>query len=159
MWIPHAILDDGNLIKFQDDAFHRPAPVPETNTKILKAQEWDRRWIRIQRPTVMVGGELVMDNLEIRHDTRSNVCEAPLQMKSNCGCLLIDDFGRQRIQPEELLNRWIVPLESRCDFLTLPTGKKIQIPFEQLIVAFVPLGLNIHRCIELRARCGKTANQ
>jgi predicted ATPase with chaperone activity len=134
IWIPHAILDDGNLIKLQDDAFHRPAPIPDADGNILKAQEWDRRWLRIGRPTVVVGGELVMENLEVRHDPRSNICEAPLQMKSNCGCLLIDDFGRQRIAPEELLNRWIVPLENRCDFLTLPTGKKIQIPFEQLII-------------------------
>lgn len=134
IWIPHAILDDGNLIKLQDDAFHRPAPVPEASGNILKSQEWDRRWLRIGRPTVVVGGELVMDNLEVRHDPRSNICEAPLQMKSNCGCLLIDDFGRQRIAPEELLNRWIVPLENNCDYLTLPTGKKIQIPFEQLII-------------------------
>jgi predicted ATPase with chaperone activity len=134
VWIPHAILDDGNLIKLQDDAFHRPAPIPEANGNLLKAQEWDRRWLRIVRPTVVVGGELVMDNLEVRHDPRSNICEAPLQMKSNCGCLLIDDFGRQRIAPEELLNRWIVPLENNCDYLTLPTGKKIQIPFQQLII-------------------------
>ena len=134
IWIPHAILDDGNLIKLRDDAFHHPAPVPTGNDSILKSQKWDARWIRIQRPTVVVGGELVMSNLEVRHDARSNICEAPLQMKSNCGCLLIDDFGRQRIAPEELLNRWIVPLENHCDFLTLPTGKKIQIPFEQLII-------------------------
>lgn len=134
IWIPHAILDDGNLIKLQDDAFHKPAPVPVSEGQILKSQEWDRRWIRIQRPTVVVGGELVMENLEVRHDQRSNICEAPLQMKSNCGCLLIDDFGRQRIAPEELLNRWIVPLENNCDYLTLPTGKKICIPFEQLIL-------------------------
>ncbi len=134
IWIPHAILDDGNLIKLQDDAFHLPVPVPDVGDQILKAQEWDRRWLRIQRPTVVVGGELVMDNLEVRHDPRSNICEAPLQMKSNCGALLIDDFGRQRIAPEELLNRWIVPLENQCDYLTLPTGKKIRIPFEQLIL-------------------------
>lgn len=134
IWIPYAIYDDGNLIKLQDDAFHRPTPIPEADGNIIKTQEWDRRWQRIQRPTVVVGGELVMENLEVRHDPRSNICEAPLQMKSNCGCLLIDDFGRQRIAPEELLNRWIVPLENRCDYLTLPTGKKIQIPFEQLII-------------------------
>ena len=134
IWIPHAILDDGNLIKLQDDAFHREVPIPEGDGSLLSAQEWDRRWLRIQRPTVVVGGELIMDNLEVRFDDRSNICEAPLQMKSNCGCLLIDDFGRQRIAPEELLNRWIVPLENRCDYLTLPTGKKIQIPFEQLIM-------------------------
>lgn len=134
IWIPHTILDDGNLIKLQDDAYHRPAPVPEADSRLLQMQEFDRRWIRVQRPTVIVGGELVMENLEVRHDPRTNICEAPLQMKSNCGCLLIDDFGRQRIAPEELLNRWIVPLESRCDYLTLPTGKKVQIPFEQLIM-------------------------
>ena len=75
-----------------------------------------------------------MDNLELRHDPRSNVNEARLQMKSNCGCLLIDDFGRQRIEPGQLLNRWIVPLEMRHDFLTLPTGKKIQVPFDQLVI-------------------------
>ena len=75
-----------------------------------------------------------MDNLEIRHDPATNVSEASIQLKSNCGCLLIDDFGRQRIDPAELLNRWIVPLESRHDYLTLATGKKIQVPFEQLII-------------------------
>jgi predicted ATPase with chaperone activity len=94
----------------------------------------DRRWVRIRRPTVVVGGELTLDSLELSHDRSTNVCEAPLQMKSNCGCLLIDDFGRQRISPQELLNRWIIPLENRHDFLTLGSGKKIQIPFEQLIL-------------------------
>jgi predicted ATPase with chaperone activity len=133
IWIPHAILDDGNLIKLKDDAYHRPSPASDIDQQST-GDEFDKRWLRIQRPTVVVGGELTMDNLEVRHDPRSNVCEAPMQMKSNCGCLLIDDFGRQRIAPAELLNRWIVPLENRHDFLTLPTGKKIQIPFEQLII-------------------------
>lgn len=90
--------------------------------------------MKIRRPTVVVGGELTMDGLEIRHDPRANVSEAPLQLKSNCGCLLIDDFGRQRIEPAELLNRWIIPLENRHDYLTLCTGKKFQVPFEQLII-------------------------
>ncbi len=125
IWIPYAIYDDGNLIKLQDDAFHHPASVPtEPDGSILKAQEWDRRWLRVHRPTVIVGGELVMDNLEVRHDARSNICEAPLQMKSNCGCLLIDDFGRQRVAPEELLNRWIVPLENRVDYLGVAHWKE-----------------------------------
>lgn len=84
---------------------------------------------------MVVGGELTLDGpLEIRHDSRSNVGEAPLQLKSNCGCLLIDDFGRQKCSPTDLLNRWIVPLENRIDFLSLATGKKIQVPFEQLII-------------------------
>jgi len=101
---------------------------------VLKNSTFDRRWVKIRRPTVTVGGELTLDNLEIRHDPISNVCEAPLQLKSNGGCLLIDDFGRQRLGPAELLNRWIFPLECGYDFLTLPTGKKIQVPFEQLII-------------------------
>jgi predicted ATPase with chaperone activity len=75
-----------------------------------------------------------MDSLEIRHDAAANVSEASLQLKSNCGCLLIDDFGRQRVEPTSLLNRWIIPLENRCDYLTLPSGKKVQVPFDQLII-------------------------
>ncbi len=132
IWIPFAIYEDGQIIKLFDAAFHETAG--EEKVSILKDASFDRRWIKIKRPTVVVGGELTLDALEIRHDERSNVSEAPLQMKSNCGCLLIDDFGRQRIEPVELLNRWIVPLESRIDFLTLASGKKIQVPFEQLII-------------------------
>jgi predicted ATPase with chaperone activity len=132
IWVPRVITEDGQLIKFFDAAFHEPIEA-EANG-LLKTAEHDRRWLRIKRPTVIVGGELTMDALEIRHDTVSNVSEASLQLKSNCGCLLIDDFGRQRISPTELLNRWIVPLENRYDFLSLATGKKIQVPFEQLII-------------------------
>jgi hypothetical protein len=120
------------LIKVFDASYH--LPIKSSDSGIVKSRESDTRWTRVRRPTVVVGGELTMDNLEIRHDPRSNISEAPLQMKSNCGCLLIDDFGRQRIAPAELLNRWIVPLENRCDFLTLSTGKKIHVPFEQLII-------------------------
>ena len=132
IWVPHAIIEDGQIIKFYDTAYHQAAQNEEQT--ILKAAASDRRWVKIQRPTVMVGGELTLDALEIRHDPNSNVSEAPLQMKSNCGCLLIDDFGRQQVEPTALLNRWIVPLESRVDFLTLSTGKKIRVPFEQLII-------------------------
>jgi predicted ATPase with chaperone activity len=133
IWIPHAVIDDGNIIKIFDAAYHQPSTA-STKSGLMAAQEHDRRWVRVRRPTVVVGGELTLDSLEIRHDPRSNVCEAPLQMKSNCGCLLIDDFGRQRVAPAELLNRWIIPLENRIDFLTLPTGKKISVPFEQVIL-------------------------
>jgi hypothetical protein len=115
-----------------DAAYHRADEPGEKS--LLKSTDHDRRWIKIRRPTVIVGGELTMDALEIRHDPVSNVSEAPLQLKSNCGCLLIDDFGRQRIEPTDLLNRWIVPLENRQDFLTIATGKKIEVPFEQLII-------------------------
>jgi predicted ATPase with chaperone activity len=132
IWIPHALIEDGQIIKLYDAAVHQ-IDSSEDNS-IIKSSSYDRRWIKIRRPTVVVGGELVLDNLEIRHDPHSNISEAPVQLRSNCGCLLIDDFGRQRIEPSALLNRWIVPLESRVDFLTLPTGKKIQVPFEQLII-------------------------
>lgn len=133
VWIPHAVIDDGMIIKLFDQSVHQKINANK-ETVLIEAASFDQRWVRIKRPTVVVGGELTMDNLEIRHDPRSNTCEAPLQMKSNCGCLLIDDFGRQRIAPEELLNRWIIPLENRIDYLTLPTGKKICVPFEQTIL-------------------------
>lgn len=133
VWIPHAIIDDGMIIKLFDQSVHqRISNAPQNPLADLIS--YDQRWVKIKRPTVVVGGELTMDNLEIRHDPRSNTCEAPLQMKSNCGCLLIDDFGRQRVAPSELLNRWIIPLENRIDYLTLPTGKKISVPFEQTIL-------------------------
>jgi hypothetical protein len=132
IWIPHAIFDDGLIIKFFDQTYHTPTGMRSTTEAVVATHEHDQRWIRVRRPSVIVGGELTMGSLEIRHDTRSNVCEAPLQLKSNCGCLQIDDFGRQQIAPAELLNRWIVPLESRQDYLMLPSGKKICVPFEQI---------------------------
>ena len=132
IWIPRTIAEDGQFINFYDASFHQA--VSATESGILRTESHDGRWIKITRPTVVVGGELTMDSLEIRHDDTTNVSESSLQMKSNCGCLLIDDFGRQRIEPTELLNRWIIPLENRHDFLTLSTGKKIQVPFEQLII-------------------------
>ncbi len=130
--VPHAIVEDGRIIKLYDASCHRE--IRTSSESFLRQSEFDRRWIRIQRPTVVVGGELTMESLELKHDPLSNVSEASLQLKSNCGCLLIDDFGRQRINPTELLNRWIIPLESRIDYLTLANGKKIEVPFEQLII-------------------------
>ncbi|MFN9720208.1 MAG: AAA family ATPase [Planctomycetota bacterium] len=128
IWIPYAILDGREIITLFDPAYHLEVDQPGDR------MPYDRRWVRVRRPTVIVGGELTLDSLEIRHDSSSNISEAPLQMKSNCGCLLIDDFGRQRISPEQLLNRWIIPLENKHDYLTLATGKKIQVPFQQLII-------------------------
>jgi predicted ATPase with chaperone activity len=128
IWIPHAIIDGREIITLFDPAYHQVADRRDDGLP------YDKRWLRIRRPTVIVGGELTLDNLEIRHDPVSNISEAPLQMKSNCGCLLIDDFGRQRVSPEQLLNRWIIPLENKHDYLTLATGKKVQVPFQQLII-------------------------
>lgn len=132
VWIPRTLIEDGQLIKLFDAASHEP--LDGDTDSLLQTVNSDPRWVKIRRPTVVVGGELTMDNLEIRHDPVTNVCEASIQLKSNCGCLLIDDFGRQRIDPTDLLNRWIVPLENRVDYLTLSTGKKLQVPFEQLII-------------------------
>jgi predicted ATPase with chaperone activity len=134
IWIPHALIEDGQIIKLYDTAIHTRAGAQDDDLGLLAEDGVDPRWVKIRRPTAIVGGELTMDSLEIRHDPATKVSEAPLQLKSNCGCLLIDDFGRQRVEPTELLNRWIIPLENRCDYLTLASGKKVQTPFDQLII-------------------------
>lgn len=132
IWIPRVISADGQIIKLFDPTSHEP--VHARVNGLLRADDADDRWIEIKRPTIVAGGELTMDSLEIRFDPNTKISEAPLQMKSNNGTFLIDDFGRQRMAPLELLNRWIVPLEKRYDFLTLASGKKIRVPFDQLIL-------------------------
>ena len=132
VWLPYTLVVDGQIIKLFDPACHKLIDGDESG--FLKDKEYDRRWARVRRPTVIAGGELTMERLEICHDPAVNVSEAPLQLKSNCGVFLIDDFGRQRIDPTELLNRWIVPLEKGYDFLTLSTGQTIQVPFDQMII-------------------------
>ncbi len=133
VWLPRAIGIDGEIIRLFDPAMHDEVPL-SANQGLIDQRKIDRRWVRVRRPTIVVGGELTMDQLEVTLNTNTNVSEAPLQMKSNCGTLVIDDFGRQRMTTDELLNRWIVPLEKRYDFLNLASGKKIQVPFDQLIV-------------------------
>lgn len=133
IWIPRALGVDGEIIRVFDPLNHVEAPF-EKGKGLLDETKIDQRWVRVYRPTIVVGGELTMAHLEITQNPTTNICEAPLQLKSNCGTLVIDDFGRQRIRTDELLNRWIVPLEERIDFLSLPNGKTIQVPFDQLIV-------------------------
>jgi len=128
IWIPYAIEVDAQVIRVFDSHTHRP--VERTGSVI----EHDRRWIEIERPMVMVGGELLLENTDLQWSETARFYEAPFQMKSNGGTLVIDDFGRQRVQPQELLNRWILPLERRVDFLSLHSGKKIEVPFEQLVI-------------------------
>jgi predicted ATPase with chaperone activity len=132
VWIPRVIDIQGQLVKLFDPANHEP--IATRRSGLLREDDYDHRWIEIRRPTLIAGGELRMEDLEIRYDPITKVCEAPLQLKSNNGTFLIDDFGRQRMPPIELLNRWIVPLEKRYDFLCLPNGKKIRVPFDQLIL-------------------------
>ncbi len=133
VWIPRAIGIDGEIIRLFDPVNHVEVPL-ESEGGLLDQRKVDRRWVRIRRPTIVAGGELTMSQLEVTINTSTGICEAPLQLKSNCGTLVIDDFGRQRMSVDELLNRWIVPLEMRYDFLNLPNGKKVRVPFDQLVV-------------------------
>jgi MoxR-like ATPase/DNA-binding HxlR family transcriptional regulator len=133
IWIPRAIGIDGEIIRVYDPNVHELVPTESTGG-LLEESRIDKRWIRIRRPTVVVGGELTMSNLEVTLNTSTGVSESPVQLKSNCGTLVIDDFGRQRMTTDELLNRWIVPLEKRIDYLNLANGKKIEVPFDQLVI-------------------------
>ena len=108
--------------------------MPESGGGLLDNGSFGKRWVRIERPTIVAGGELTMDMLEVQCSRDTSISESPLQVKSNCGILVIDDFGRQKMRVDELLNRWIVPLEKRYDFLTMVSGKKIQVPFNQMVV-------------------------
>ncbi len=131
IFIPKAIYVEGQILQLYDPQNHQPVASGNANALIAR---YDQRWIEIKRPAVMVGGELTMDALEIKFNPTLRVSEAPLQMKANGGVFLIDDFGRQRVSHIDLLNRWIVPLEKRVDFLLLPNGQKISVPFDELII-------------------------
>jgi predicted ATPase with chaperone activity len=133
LWIPRTITLTGDIIRLYDPSNHEEAPLSK-GRDLLDAQTYDRRWVRIRRPLVMVGGELRLEHLEITRNPTSGILEAPVQLKSNGGALVVDDFGRQRCSTDELLNRWIIPLEKGHDFLTLPSGRQIQVPFDQLLV-------------------------
>ncbi|HEY8806282.1 MAG TPA: AAA family ATPase [Candidatus Limnocylindria bacterium] len=124
--VPYAILVDEQIIRVYDPSRHKPL--------VALDARFDRRWVPITRPFVEVGGELRMEDLDLGFEASSQVHQAPFQMKANGGVLLIDDFGRQRASPEELLNRWIVPLDRDVDFLTTNDGAKIEVPFDLLLV-------------------------
>jgi hypothetical protein len=134
MWIPRALLVDGHVIRVFDPSIHTPVEPGSAEFSGVNTAEFDQRWVCIRRPTVIAGGELTMSELEVSEDAGTHISEAPLQLKSNGGVLLIDDFGRQRMPVDELLNRWIVPLEKRYDLLNLPNGKKVKVPFDQLVI-------------------------
>lgn len=127
IWIPYAVEVDGQIITIFDPAVHVRFPDQEPAGT-------DNRWVLCSRPAVLVGGELTVDMLDLQFNPNTKYYVGPAQMKANNGLLIIDDFGRQRIRPDELLNRWVVPLDRRIDFLTLAGGKKIEIPFEMLVV-------------------------
>ncbi|HXG88813.1 MAG TPA: hypothetical protein VNJ02_10790 [Vicinamibacterales bacterium] len=134
IFVPHAIDVDGQTITVFDPINHIAVDDVQDQTSVIASTPRDRRWVKVRRPVVTVGGELTLDMLDLTFNPISKFYEAPIQLKANGGVFLVDDFGRQRIRPEDLLNRWIVPLESRVDYLTLHTGKKFQVPFDVLIV-------------------------
>jgi predicted ATPase with chaperone activity len=137
MYIPYAIYIDGQVIKMYDSVNHQLS-TDESSASGGGSQKLngrrDLRWVRIRRPFIVVGGELTLAGLDLVFDDVHKYYEAPFQVKANGGILLIDDFGRQLVRPRDLLNRWIVPLENRIDFMTLHTGRKIEIPFDVLVV-------------------------
>jgi predicted ATPase with chaperone activity len=130
--IPYAIFEDGQVIKIYDAETHRA--IDSEEAQLNESNHLDKRWLRCAAPVVVTGGELTLLDLDLSWSDTNRYYEAPLQLKANNGMLLVDDFGRQQISPKDLLNRWIVPLEERLDFLTFQTGKKFAVPFETLIV-------------------------
>jgi hypothetical protein len=134
MHVPHAIDVDGQVITMLDPVNHTLTTPPGSAQSVIALAAYDRRWEQIRRPVVVVGGELTLEMLDLSFNPISKFYEAPIQLKANGGVFVVDDFGRQRIPPRDLLNRWIVPLESRVDFLTLHTGRKFEIPFNVFII-------------------------
>ena len=134
--IPYAVAIDSHIIQLFDPLVHRalPAEHEADRPKLERRSFQDRRWVRCARPVVVSGGELALPMLDLEFDSVSKYYEAPLQLKANSGILVIDDLGRQRVSPFELMNRWIVPLDRRVDYLTLHTGKRFEVPFDVIVV-------------------------
>lgn len=143
IYVPHAFLADHSIVTVFDPTLHQvddsagldmPEDADAAVRRLLSTGNLDARWVRIRRPVIVTGGELTLSMLDLRYNADANFYQAPIHFKANGGVFLIDDFGRQIVSPKELLNRWILPLEDRHDFLTLASGKKFQVPFEQLII-------------------------
>jgi hypothetical protein len=136
VFVPHAIECQGNIVRVFDPVYHQPIEEGEEPSVMAVAYEApsDRRWVKCRRPFIVSGGELTLDMLDLRYNTTSRVYEAPFQLKANNGIYLIDDFGRQLAAPAEVLNRWIVPMERRVDYLSFMTGGKMTVPFEAFLV-------------------------
>jgi hypothetical protein len=138
IYVPYAISVEGQIIRFHDPSVHIPITAPAVSEdgaeSFVRAAEYDARWVPCRRPFVVTGGELTLEMLDLRYDNTGHFYEAPLHVKALGGCFIIDDFGRQLVSPRNLLNRWIVPLENRVDYLNLHTGKSFSIPFEELVI-------------------------
>jgi hypothetical protein len=139
VYVPHAVLVSGNVMRVFDPALHEPIPAPPEGTIArqfppIRRDAFDNRWEPCKRPFVVTGGELTLDMLDLRYEAGPNNCEAPLHVKALGGCIVVDDFGRQLVSPTQLLNRWITPLENRIDFLRLSNGKTFSVPVEELVI-------------------------
>jgi hypothetical protein len=138
VYFPYAISIEGQIIRFFDSSVHiavTPSEIgDESAFSFVRSEEYDARWVACRRPFVVTGGELTLEMLDLRYDLNGHFYEAPLHVKALGGCFIIDDFGRQLVSPTSLLNRWIVPLESRVDYLKLHTGKSFSVPFEELVI-------------------------
>lgn len=142
IYVPYAFLAEGSVITVYDPSLHQVDENqehsfidPDSSVKrLLNSGAVDPRWVRIRRPVIVTGGELTLEMMDLKYNQESKFYQAPIHFKANGGVFLIDDFGRQIVSPKELLNRWILPLEDRHDFLTVASGKKFQVPFEQLII-------------------------
>ena len=138
IYVPYAITVESQIICFRDPSIHvemSPAALSDENgLSFVRSKEYDARWVPCRRPFVTTGGELTLEMLDLRYDSTGHFYEAPLHLKALGGCFVIDDFGRQLVSPTALLNRWIVPLEGRVDYLKLHTGKSFSIPFDELVI-------------------------
>lgn len=139
IYVPYAVMIEGQIMRVYDPSVHVMVNHPQSSTEdnpfsFVRQEEYDARWVPCRRPFVIAGGELTLEMLDLRYDPVANYYEAPLHVKALGGCFIIDDFGRQLVAPANLLNRWIVPLESRVDYLKLHTGKSFTIPFEELVI-------------------------
>ena len=137
IFVPYAILIDNQVIQIFDEKIHVPVPenqLPQDHPARADPRSVDSRWVYVYRPFIVVGGELTLQMLDLIYQNGQHIYEAPFQLKANGGILLVDDFGRQIVKPKDFLNRWIYPLEKGVDFLTLITGKKIQVPFDQILI-------------------------
>jgi predicted ATPase with chaperone activity len=146
IYVPYAVEIEGQIMVVYDPVYHHEIVEPEPDRAVdlaptqgepawlRTAPDYDRRYIRVRRPVVLTGGELTLEQLDLQYDTHAKMYQAPFQLKANGGVLILDDFGRQRVPPKDLLNRWIVPLEKRIDFLTLHTGGKFPVPFDCLLI-------------------------
>jgi hypothetical protein len=142
IFVPFTVEVEGQMMILYDPVYHHPVaglnPLEETDGAeggwLKESPTYDQRYVKVRRPIVLTGGELTLDQLDLQYDQHTKMYQAPFQLKANGGVLILDDFGRQRVPPKDLLNRWIVPLEKRIDFLTLHTGGKFPVPFDCLLI-------------------------